>query len=450
MDSAGFESIVVQNHSILYSKHILFGMTKKAIHQALLQDKIIKRWYNNNVQGSRATADVYLRQLGLFCARHNLTPQDLAKMSPNDIYGLLVDYIEQHGKDFAGSYMKTTVKVVKSWLKENDIEIKKDIKIKGSNLTPTLKNERPPSQDELRQIFLAATPTTRVSCALMAHSGFRPEVLGHYHGDDGLRVKDFPEMEIKGKNVIFHVIPTMVIVRPELSKTKHQYFSFLGEEGCGYLKTLLEARLAKDEVITPETDIIKPKARNKHFMRATNIGDGVRNAIRRAGFPWRPYVLRAYFDTRLMIAESKGKIIRDYRQFFMGHVGDIEQRYTIGKGQLEKDTLDDIREAYKRSQEFLQTIRPAGMSEDETFVMVRKQILMSVGYTIDELSKLDLVKLEDAEIQRMSSERSILKALNNGNKQKLIDVDQLEKYLDLNWTFVAQPSKQKVIVRPPG
>jgi hypothetical protein len=46
-----------------------------------------------------------------------------------------------------------------------------------------------------------------------------------------------------------------------------------------------------------------------------------------AGFGWRPYVLRAYFDTQLMLAESKGLVLRDYRQFWMGHKGDMEARF---------------------------------------------------------------------------------------------------------------------------
>jgi len=93
------------------------------------------------------------------------------------------------------------------------------------------------------------------------------------------------------------------------------------------------------------------KARMKTFVRATSIGDAIRQAIRRVGFNWRPYVLRAYFDTQLMLAESKGLVIRDYRQFWMGHKGDIENRYTTNKCRLPEDVIEDMREAYRRSQE---------------------------------------------------------------------------------------------------
>ncbi|NIM44298.1 MAG: site-specific integrase, partial [Nitrososphaeria archaeon] len=81
----------------------------------------------------------------------------------------------------------------------------------------------------------------------------------------------------------------------------------------------------------------------------------IRVAIRKAGFPWRPYVLRSYFDTQLMLAESKGLVLRDYRQFWMGHKGDIENRYTTNKQRLPEEVVEDMREAYRRSQDYLQT-----------------------------------------------------------------------------------------------
>jgi len=43
-------------------------------------------------------------------------------------------------------------------------------------------------------------------------------------------------------------------------------------------------------------------------------------------------VLRAYCDTNMIIAESKGKISHPYMQFIIGHKGDIEARYSTNKG----------------------------------------------------------------------------------------------------------------------
>ena len=54
-----------------------------------------------------------------------------------------------------------------------------------------------------------------------------------------------------------------------------------------------------------------------------------------------------------LLAESHGKMTHAYRQFFMGHKGDIEARYTTNKGRLTDEMISDMRRAYSKSQEFL-------------------------------------------------------------------------------------------------
>jgi hypothetical protein len=64
-------------------------------------------------------------------------------------------------------------------------------------------------------------------------------------------------------------------------------------------------------------------------------------------------VLRAFFDTELLIAESRGKIAHDFRVFFMGHKGTIEARYTTNKGVLPDALINEMSDAFKRSEIFL-------------------------------------------------------------------------------------------------
>ncbi len=63
--------------------------------------------------------------------------------------------------------------------------------------------------------------------------------------------------------------------------------------------------------------------------------------------------MMAYFDTQLLIAEFKDKIACDFRVFFMGHKGTIEARYTTNKGKLPESLENEMRESFKRSEEFL-------------------------------------------------------------------------------------------------
>ncbi len=419
----------------------------RAKYAFLLEDVDVRRWYENVARGSEVTADVYLRRLGMFCKHFGLKPKELVDLGEDELYNLLLDYVsalERAGR--AGSYIHSALKAVKSWLAHNGIEVRRKIKIRGVGDTPTLRDERVPTQQELRRIFLSGDKKTRTACVLVAHGGLRLVTLGNYRGDDGLRVRDFPEMRIEGNAVKFERIPTMIIVRPELSKARHQYFTFLSEEGCQYLKDYLEERMLSGERLTLNSSIIRPKVADKPFIRSVNIGDMIRNAIRRAGFNWRPYVLRAYFDTQLMLAESKGLVLRDYRQFWMGHKGDIENRYTTNKCRLPDNVIEDMREAYRRSQEYLQTIKPETGRENliEEF---RKQLLLVAGFQPEEIDELDLTGLSDEEFQELVRKRLIGNRNGNCGTQKVIDLKQIEEYLEEGWEYLATLPNGKIIIK---
>lgn len=83
----------------------------------------------------------------------------------------------------------------------------------------------------------------------------------------------------------------------------------------------------------------------------------------RPRFAWRPYVLRPYFDTQLLIAESKGRTVHDFRVFFMGHKGTMESRYTTNKGVLPGALMAEMREAFARSEEHLDQSETADVQE---------------------------------------------------------------------------------------
>ena len=130
------------------------GRGKKYIY--LLKNKNIKRWYDNVARGSVVTADVYLRRFGKFCEDYKITPEKLIKMGKKARYNFLLDVVSGLEKqNCAGSYIASVVKAVKSWLAFNGISITRKIRIKDVTDTPTLKEERIPTQPELKKIFLS-------------------------------------------------------------------------------------------------------------------------------------------------------------------------------------------------------------------------------------------------------------------------------------------------------
>jgi len=76
-------------------------------------------------------------------------------------------------------------------------------------------------------------------------------------------------------------------------------------------------RTREGEDLKPDSPMIRPTEFHRQLVgrhiRTTNIGDMMMKAIRNAGFEWRPYVLRRYFDVRLTAAEADGLITRDWR-----------------------------------------------------------------------------------------------------------------------------------------
>ena len=339
--------------------------TKKTRKNSMLANLDIKRWYDNTARGSRNTAEVRLRRLDRFCQLHQITPMELVELGRRDLK-TITDLLEDHvsmmeEKGYAPAYIEGLLKSVKSWLRHFDVIIQRRIRITNAHLTPTLENERVPNEQELTEIFNKASQRDAVIISLMAKSGLRPEVLGNDNGTEGLKMKDLPDVIIQGGIARCISKPMRIMVRTELSKARHQYFTFATSASTEILLSYLNERLANGEPLHGNSPIVAPYAaykkrrggnNGKSFLPTKQVSNRVRQVFR-PRFTWRPYVLRAYFDTQLLIAESKGKIAHDFRVFFMGHRGSIEATYTTNKSILPEDLLEAMRDSFQRSEEHL-------------------------------------------------------------------------------------------------
>jgi hypothetical protein len=428
----------------------------------LERDPQVRRWLRNLAKGSPITGEVALRRLGRLCELLNTSPGGLLDLARSDLMGLqdsledLVSRLEDEGK--APGYIQGILKAARSWLRYNEITLTRRIKIKNSTATPTIEDEQVPSQEELGRILRASQPRVKVAIALMAFAGLRPQTMGNHDGSDGLMIKDLPELRIDGGEVVFERIPTMVVVRQNLSKARHKYFTFLSSEGCTYLKEYLEERIRGGEELSPESPLIaheRKGAAEKRFVMTRKITHFIRQCMRKAGVNKRPYVLRAYFDTNMIIAESKGRISHPYLQFFMGHKGDIEARYSTNKGVLPPDMIEDMRSAYRACEPFLTTLsRP--LEESSIVKEAKIEALKSIAKS---LLGIDLVEVKIAKERELGRElskdeelelfESELKKLREGghNPQRIVREDELEDYLKEGWQFVSILPSQRILIR---
>jgi hypothetical protein len=363
-------------------------ITKK---DSLLSNQDIRRWYDNLARSSGVTAEVRLRKLGRFCENNKITPREIIELGlqdPRAVADLLEDTITTMEKQkHAPQYIKAVMTAVKSWLHHFDIEIKRKIRISNVDATPTLADERVPDATELAELFNRANLRSGAIMALMGKAGLRPEVLGNHDATDGLMIKDLPELEIVHGIARFTDKPSKIVVRRNLSKAGHSYFSFITETGAEKVLAYINQRIIDGEVLSPESPVIAPFSRyrrfrgkneGRKFLTTPMIERDVRDTMR-PRFKWRPYVLRAFFDTQLLIAESRGKIAHDFRVFLMGHSGSIEAKYTTNKNILPKTLMDEMRNAFQKSQEFL---------DYQTNTEQDKKIIQQRVVTEDEFEKL--------------------------------------------------------------
>ena len=438
--------------------HVRGNQLAKNASKTLLQNEDVQRWYENSKRSSSLNALVRLRRLNLFCDRVMMTPAKLARVGRGDpmkAENILLDHVSwMEEQNYAPGYTAGMIKAIKSWLQYNHIEIRRKIIVKDSDISVSIQDEQVPEQKQLKEILDSGTPRTRAVISMMAFAGIRPQVMGTADRSDGLRLADLPELVINDKKVAFSKMPAMVVVRQQLSKTRNKYFTFLTEQGCGYVLGYLRHRIAQGEILAPDSPLVtvnagydakglrKSTKRRDPFMTTISISCSIRDTI------WsvmkiRPYALRAYFDTQMLLAESHGCMTHAYRQFFMGHKGDMEARYTTNKGRLTEQMTEDMRRALAQSQMFLSTDSGSAKKDKKEMLleMWRQQAAM---YGVDASMLIQDPKPEQAP----SIQKQAKPATGNPFESRIVeDEKSLLEYTAMGWEIVKELADKRWLMR---
>jgi hypothetical protein len=134
--------------------------------------------------------------------------------------------------------------------------------------------------------------------------------------------------------------------------------------------------------------------------------------------------------------------------FWMGHKGDIENRYTTNKHRLPESVIEDMRGAYKRSQDHLQTTK-GEIGEEKIKEAFKKQLLAVAGFKEEEVAKHDLANMTDEELHNLVRQRLLGVMANNGNRQRVIPLADVDRYLSEGWEYVAALPNERAIVKMP-
>ena len=452
-------------------------MTWENKHSKLLDDDKVLDWYKAGKRTSVLNADVSLRNLGLFCERMNTTPKAILEMARNgELRQVFREYMKMmEDQKMAGSYIVKYKTALNSWIRHNDISFRIADKIQESDKYRTVFHEKVPSQADLLTIIRNASKRGRVAISLMAFSGMRPESIGDYEGTDGIRLGDIEGLNLK--TLEFEKSPAIITVRDSLSKTRDEYFTLIGDEGITYIKEYLIDRQREGEIFNKDTPLIRfrwGKDTKRDVPRTLLITREIRDAMRKAGFDdMRPYVLRRCFASALSIGEMHGYITHEWRQFIMGHKGDMEAHYVNAKGNLNDEIKQVVRDSYERCLDLLESSPRARADSSKVYyeamidsIEITKGItlnsdertrLMGLDFNAfkDELKKIVDGSGNDSRNEGIDPEKSAkidrlaLSKTSNRPRQKVIPVNLIEAYISEGFEFINSIPGNKAIVRLP-
>jgi hypothetical protein len=364
------------------------------------------------------------------------------------------------------SYVSKTFEGLKSFFKHNRVsfdEFPVLSPIRGASLS----RERVPTPQELGSVLERLSLRGRVIALFLAHSGVRPGVLGSYGGEAGLTLEQLPELAL-GRAIQLREVPFVVKVPAQLSKTRREYVTFGTDQLGTALVAYLTARRESGEKLSPASPVISPgdlrgaavatrKAARfgRGFVATKNIVREIQDALHARvpeGVSWRPYVLRSYCSTRLLLAEGQGRISRDLREAILGHDGGIASRYNVGK-RWGEELLKEARREYANAAEFLET---SAQNRTDVAAAFRKEVLGLSGYTGDaaaahmddsneQILELLRVKLMEGQLPPPTT------VTESGSRvQRPVTLAEADRLFAEGWTFVSNFGTNRVILQAPS
>lgn len=319
----------------------------------------VQRWLQYIKNRRPNTFETYSKTIKRFEDTMNISLEDLLQQDDKQRIEMLEDYLNLIS-NLAPKTQSNYMGVVKSFLSFNRKPTRLTMKIHGINSTPTLKDEKIPEPHQVREVFnRCGNPKYRASTALIAFAGLR------FATQVRLRLEDLIDFDIN--ELKFTQTPSLIYVPAEASKNGRQYFTFLIKEGCEYLEAYLRNRRNRGENLTKKSFVIAQlhgEALNEKQLRS-----GVK-FITKQTIGARAYVLRSYFNTSLLAAG----VHPDWKRFFTGHKGDIEETYSTRK-QLPDFAIQKMREAFQPAAEQLCTQKTSTKDQQRAAALTTMKVL---------------------------------------------------------------------------
>jgi len=185
---------------------------------------------------------------------------------------------------------------------------------------------------------------------------------------------------------------------------------------------------------------VRRTARSQYSGQVYNLEVSPSNSYTANGFiVHNCHGFRNFFKTRMELSGVKPIIT----EMLMGHTVGVANSYM-------KPTDEELVGEYSKAIDNLTIVGTVGEKADRKTEFKREILLKVGGYSKEEVDRLELASMEDAEIQKMVRERLLGVMTNNGNHQKVIPISEVETYLTKGWEYVAALPTGKAVLRLPN
>ncbi len=215
---------------------------------------------------------------------------------------------------------------------------------------------------ELSQVIGVASSRCRVSIVLLAFSGIDSSCLGSVNGTEGLRLDDFLESSITSFGLRCNEYPAILKIRLISEKERGHSYACVCEEGLVYINEYLTQRMQEGERLCLSSPLIHCNYRDSRYEDSQNlfvptayIEGEIQKAFTNSGLPWKPRILRKYFEKNVSLARKNEKITDQEMELLLGHSnGNTESSLHVD--QLAQRIQHQMRQAYNACKPYLSTV----------------------------------------------------------------------------------------------
>jgi hypothetical protein len=296
--------------------------------------------------------------------------------------------------------------------------------------------------EELRQLILAMHQPYRTILVVMFQGAMGLAELGEFNRNAWHRIIEDLDKPVPVKVDLF---------RSKTSRTSvKKYYTFLGDDARSLIKQWLQIRPKSED-----QHLFLTFNKNRHTwvpVTAPRIGNAITKAAKKAGlivdnglgrYHIHAHEVRDLFKSLCTLSG----VNHVASELFLGHTVD-----RLGYDKSPEYDEEWFRNEYRKVEPQLNVLsNPKGAKGDQDLKLAfKKELLLVAGYNQKEIDAMNLTETSDEDLNAKIREKLIGVMVNNGAKQKVVAVKEVEKHLAQGWEFVATLPNGKAILKLPS